>query len=103
MNLVGVANEDGSALPGPYALGELFPNPFADRAQFTLEVAEAQAVTVAVYDVMGRTVATLHDGALAAGTRHGFELDGRALASGVYLVRVTGEQFAETRRITVLK
>ena len=67
MSIVGVANEDGSALPGPYALGELFPNPFAERAQFTLEVAEAQDVTVAVYDVMGRTVATLHDGALAAG------------------------------------
>ena len=97
-----VANEN-DAIPNGYALSAAFPNPFADRAQFTLEVAEAQAVTVAVYDVMGRTVATLHDGALAAGTRHGFELDGGALASGVYLVRVTGEQFAETRRVTLLR
>ncbi len=100
--MVPTANE-GDALPNGYALSAAFPNPFAERAQFTLEVAEAQDVTVAVYDVMGRTVATLHDGALAAGSRHAFALDGRALASGVYLVRVTGEQFAETRRITLLR
>jgi hypothetical protein len=96
-------SSESDALPNGYALSSAFPNPFADRAQFTLEVAEAQAVTVAVYDVMGRTVATLHDGVLAGGTRHTFEVDGRALASGVYLVRVAGEQFAETRRMTLLR
>jgi len=100
---IGVANEDDAAQPGPYALSELFPNPFAEQVQFSLEVAEVQDVTVAIYDVMGRTVATLHDGPLAAGTRHGFELDGGSLASGVYLVRVTGDRFAETRRVTLLK
>jgi hypothetical protein len=40
---------------------------------------------------------------LAAGTRYGFELDGRSLASGVYRVRIPGERFAETRRTTLLK
>ena len=99
----GVASEDEAAQVEVYALSELFPNPFAERAQFALEVAEAQDVRVIVYDVMGRTVATLHDGPLAAGTRHGFALDGASLASGVYLVRVAGDRFAETRRITLIR
>jgi hypothetical protein len=97
-----VANE-GDALPGVYALSAAYPNPFSDRARFTLEVAEAQDVRVTVYDVMGREVARLHDGLLAAGTRHGFELDGRSLASGVYLIRVAGERFTDTQRVTFLR
>jgi hypothetical protein len=97
------AEDDAAALPNGYAFSAAYPNPFAERAQFSLEVAEAQDVTVTVYDVMGRAIATLHDGPLAAGTRHGFELDGGSLASGVYLVRVTGDRFAETRRVTLLR
>ncbi|MDX1579300.1 MAG: M36 family metallopeptidase, partial [Gemmatimonadota bacterium] len=99
---VTVANEE-EALPNGYALSAAYPNPFSDRAQITLEVAEAQDVRVAVYDVMGREVTRLHDGPLAAGARARFELDGGALASGVYLVRVTGAAFAETRRVTLLR
>ena len=97
------AEDDAATLPNGYAFSAAYPNPFAERAQFSLEVAEAQDVTVTVYDVMGRAIATLHDGPLAAGTRHGFELDGGSLASGVYLVRVTGDRFAETRRVTLLR
>lgn len=97
-----VANEV-EAVPGAFVLTAAYPNPFADRARFTLEVAEAQDVRVTVYDVMGREVIRLHDGLLAAGTRHAFEVDGRALASGVYLIRVDGEHFAETQRLTVLR
>src|SRR5690606_1991808 len=98
-----VSNEDdAAALPNGFRLSATYPNPFTDRARFTLEVAEAQPVAVAVYDVMGREVVRLHDGLLAAGTRHGFEVDGAALAAGVYLVRVRGENFAETKRITLL-
>lgn len=97
------AGDEGEAAPGAFVLTAAYPNPFVERARFTLEVAEAQSVRVIVYDVMGREVIRLHDGPLAAGTRHGFEVDGRALASGVYLVRVDGEQVAETQRLTVLR
>ena len=99
----GVSNEDDAALTEAYELGELHPNPFGSATRFALEVAEAQDVTVVVYDVMGREVVRLHDGPLAAGQRHDFTVDGAALASGVYLVRVTGQAFAETRRVTLLR
>ncbi len=97
-----VSNE-GSAQPGVYTMSAAYPNPFTGRTQFAVEVAEAQSVTVAVFDVMGREVARLHDGLLSAGAERTFELDGSRLASGVYLVRVTGERFATTRRVTLLQ
>src|SRR5690606_38406385 len=63
-------------LPDGYALSPVYPNPARSSARFALEVAEAQDVTVAVYDVLGRRVALLHDGLLADGTEHAFTVDG---------------------------
>ncbi|MEM1041120.1 MAG: LamG-like jellyroll fold domain-containing protein [Bacteroidota bacterium] len=78
------------------------PNPFADRTTLAFALPEAGRVTVAVYDVLGRAVAVLADGERAAG-RYEVALDGRGLPSGVYLVRMTAEGFAETRRVTLLR
>jgi hypothetical protein len=65
-------------------------------------VAEAQNVTAAVYDGLGRRVAMLHDGVLESGA-HALTLDASSLPAGVYVVRVTGETFAATRRATLIR
>ncbi len=71
-----------------------------------LALAEASEVTVAVFDVLGRRVAVLHEGQTEAGT-HRLAFDGAALPSGVYLVRATvdgpgGQAQAFTQRLTLL-
>src|SRR5690606_15969855 len=55
-----------AAVTGTHALSAPSPNPSAGQAQLTLSVAEAQRVTLAVYDGLGRPVAVLHDGPMAA-------------------------------------
>src|SRR5690606_3228436 len=72
-------------LPGDYLLSAVYPNPFNPRAAFTLAVRRAQHVTVALYDLLGRRVALLHDGVLEANETYRFDIDGAALASGSYL------------------
>ena len=67
----------------------------------TLSVAEAQAVTVAVYDALGRRVALLHEGPLAPGQEHRLTFDGSGLPAGVYVVRAVGETFSDTRVLTL--
>jgi flagellar hook assembly protein FlgD len=91
-----------ATLPEGFALTEAHPNPFTGETRFTLELAETQAVTVEVYDGLGRRVAVLHDGTLEAGA-HALVLDGAELPAGAYVVRVTGEAFAASRRITLLR
>ena len=93
-------SEDGAARAEAFTLSTAYPNPFRGTAAFTLEVAEAQRVAVEVFDVLGRRVATLHDGLLAAGAAHRFALDGRDLPSGVYVVRATGDAFSATQSVT---
>jgi hypothetical protein len=82
-----------------YLLGDVYPNPFDARAQFSVAVREEQNVTVVLYDILGRHVATLFDGPLTANQNHQIQLDGSRLASGSFLLRIEGEQFVETRSI----
>jgi hypothetical protein len=101
---------DGTATPSPEVEARLvldapaalsaFPSPFRQRASVVAAVREAQRVTVTVHDLLGRTVATLHDGPLGASEPRTLTLDGRGLASGVYLVRLVGTRgAAATRRV----
>ena len=97
------AIEGGSeGIPGSYALSDVYPNPFRSEASFTLEVAETQRVTVGVYNLLGQRVSTLYDGTLAAGQAQQLRVQSAGLASGLYLVRVDGEAFSDTRRVTLL-
>ncbi len=95
---VTVANED-AALEG--SIGHVFPNPTAGAAWLDLEV-EAQTVRIKVYDLLGRAVASVFDGAHAGGALR-LAVDTSALAPGAYVVRVTGESFAATRRLSVAR
>lgn len=59
-------------------------------------------VTLKVFDVLGREVATLVDGALEAGT-HAVEFDATGLAGGVYLYRLQVGSRSETRTMLILR
>ena len=82
-----------------------YPNPVQQRTTVELAVKERQEVSVGLYDVLGRRVATLHSGPLPAQELRRFRLDVSAtgLTSGTYFLRVTGEDFATTERITVVR
>jgi plastocyanin len=80
---------------------DVSPNPFAQEAALRLEVERSQRVRVVVVDLAGREVAVLHDGAAAAGGRLDLAWDPAPdVAAGVYLVRVEGETFRTSRRLT---
>ena len=79
------------------------PNPFRADATMSLAVRQSQAVRVVLYDVMGREVRVLHDGPVAASTEVEVSVDGRGLASGVYVVVVRGESVQGTQRITIAR
>jgi hypothetical protein len=91
-------------LAGAYALAA-YPNPVATGQRATIDVTAraAQRVEVALYDVLGRRVAVLYDGEVAASDTERLALLVRGLASGVYVVRVVGERFGGARRVTVVR
>lgn len=95
-----VANEPETA-PGVSALTAA-PNPFAGRTTLSLALPAAHDIEAVAYDVLGRRVAVLHEGPLGAGT-HALSFEAAQLPAGVYLVRVTGDDLALTRRVTLAR
>jgi len=88
--------------PGEVQLRAPFPNPVRSRATVRLALPERQEVTLRVYDVLGRRVATIKDGPMEAG-RTQFQLETSRLSSGVYFLRLRAEQATRTRKLTVAK
>jgi hypothetical protein len=93
----------GEAAPDGVFVGQPAPNPAAGAATLALRLAESADVTVAVYDALGRRVARVQTGVLAAGAVHQIGLPTAGLQPGVYVVRVEGEQLRTSRRLTVLR
>jgi len=89
-------------MPVGYSLSAVYPNPFNPQARFTLDMKEAQAVRISVFDILGREIQVLHDGSLSAGST-GFVINGAGLPSGLYVVRAAGETFTTSRRMTLLR
>ncbi|HYE95652.1 MAG TPA: SBBP repeat-containing protein [Rubricoccaceae bacterium] len=98
------ASATGTEGPSPELAASLAlaPNPSHDAVAVAVVVPAPQAVTVEVYDALGRRVATLHEGALSAG-RHAFTLDGTRLPPGAYVVRATMEGRTLTRTLTQVR
>ena len=59
-------------------------------------------VTLKVYDISGREIATLLNGNFQAGS-HSVTWDAREVPSGVYLCRLIAGEFNETRKLILLK
>ncbi|MGA9117361.1 MAG: phospholipase D-like domain-containing protein [Bacteroidota bacterium] len=99
--LVGVESPR-TGIPSAFALSQNYPNPFNPETRIRYVLPERARAVLAVYDVLGRRVATLVDETLEAGPHSvSFRADG--LASGVYVFRleVAGER--AQRKMLLLK
>ena len=90
-----------------HAVLAVHPNPFNPTTTIEYSVPAAGRVTLSVYDLAGRRVATLVDGELPPGpneaTWDGTTDAGTRAASGVYFVRLTTETTEATGRLVLLK
>lgn len=84
-------------------VGSVVPNPVRRRGQLSVRVRRTQSVTVTLHNALGQRITLLHDGPLSANTQHRLVIDGNTLPSGRYLVRVEGETFTATRRLTLVR
>jgi hypothetical protein len=80
------------------------PSPFTSSMAVRLALLHSAAVVVEVLDVLGRRVALVHEGALAAGAHELRWVPGHDIASGVYVVRVLGAgEPALVHRVTLAR
>lgn len=95
-----VASSDDT--PEGFALQQNYPNPFNPTTMIQYSLARSEHVRLAVYDLHGRRVRILLEQKQNAGT-HAVAFNGRGLASGVYLYRLTAGAFVDEKRMLLVK
>ena len=78
------------------------PNPAHGAAEVQFTLAVPTSVWVSAFDVLGREVAVLHEGPMAAGA-HALRFEARGLAAGVYVLRLEGAGLHLARTVTVVR
>jgi len=102
------------SLPTSIKLHPSYPNPFAQNAltklsetAITFELAHAGHVAIAVFDVQGRRIATLFDGAKAAGSHvvhwNGRDTQNNFVSAGIYIVQMKSAGQRLNQKVTVLR
>lgn len=75
-----------------------YPNPFGDKLFVEYELDKPQMVTLELLDITGRVVLSREiDGPMAGGYQH--QLNTRDLKKGMYMLRISGEEFSEVRKM----
>ncbi|MEM6782982.1 MAG: T9SS type A sorting domain-containing protein [Bacteroidota bacterium] len=95
-------------IPGTHWVTEAYPNPFGSAvgtldATVEFAVTRSAPVSAVLYDVLGRPVQTLYEGTPSAGTPVQARVDASGLASGTYILVVTGDGFRDAQRVTVAR
>ncbi len=96
------AEEGSTELPERPALHQNYPNPFNPATTIEYSIDRTQHVRIRVYDLMGRTVATLVDGVQPAAT-HRVSFDGSELASGVYVYKLETPARTVSKMMALIK
>ncbi len=94
--------ESAGLTASAFEVSPVWPNPTrGTSARVVVRVGTPQAVRAEVYDALGRSVAVVFDGQVAASEE--VMLPVGSLASGAYVVRLVGAGLSETRRFTVVR
>ena len=88
--------------PVSYQLDQNYPNPFNPTTVIQYSLPQASNVTLRVFNILGQEVATLVNAVEPAGT-HRAIVDGKGLASGVYIYRLQAGSFTDVKRMVLLK
>ncbi len=94
-------------LPGDFYLSPAYPNPFNSAIQLFLTVPATGEFRIVVFDLLGREVAHISSGVLAAG-RHevywnGLNEQGFSPASGMYLIQASGMGMVDISKVCLVK
>ena len=98
-----VSNESSANIPQKVELQQNYPNPFNPSTTIAFGMPETGKVTLEVFDVMGRKVATLLNSETKTAGRHSVQFNADRLASGMYIYRLRAGGNVLTKKLTLIK
>jgi photosystem II stability/assembly factor-like uncharacterized protein len=110
--ITAIENEENYQIPSEFSLSRNYPNPFNPTTTIKYQFPENSFVTLKVYDVLGKEVATLVNEEKSAGS---YEVefsaiggsasggDAHNLSSGIYFYQLRAGNFVRTKKMAFLK
>lgn len=99
--LTGIKNVT-SKLPSKFYLEQNYPNPFNPSTAISYQLPVTSDVTLKVYDILGKEVATLVDEVKSAGS-YEVKFNASKLSSGVYFYKMEAGGYTATKKLTLMK
>ena len=91
-----------SELPTEYKLHQNFPNPFNPVTNINFDIIKSGVVKITVYDLLGREVETLVNQDMSPG-RYKLDFNAANYASGMYLYKITTNDFVDVKKMLIVK
>jgi len=91
-----------SKIISEYSLFQNYPNPFNPTTTINFTIPKTSFVTLKVYDLLGKEIATLVNEEKHAGS-YNIEFNGKDLPSGIYLYRIYAGEYIQTKKMILMK
>ena len=89
-------------IPESYSLNQAYPNPFNPTTTLSFAIPVDNEVTLSIYNLQGREVATLINANMKAGY-HSIIWDASVNASGIYFVKMMAGEYINTQKLMLIK
>ena len=99
---VQVANLVDDLMPLQMSLDSAYPNPFNPTTTLNFTLPIEATVSISVYDLQGRDVATLVNGKMLPGS-HSVKWNADSYSSGMYFVKMESNEFISTQKLMLVK
>lgn len=86
-----------------FSLAQNYPNPFNPQTTFRFQIANFGLVTLKIYDVLGKEVATLIENERMESGKYEIPFDASGLPSGMYFYRLTAGSFSGTKKLILMR
>ncbi|MEL0011702.1 MAG: T9SS type A sorting domain-containing protein, partial [Bacteroidota bacterium] len=98
-----VSSEDITDQPNAIALNQNYPNPFNPTTTIPFVLSQPMAISLEVYDVLGRKIQTLIQNEYYGVGAHTIHFNAQGLSSGLYYYRLRTGQTEIIRSMTLIK
>ena len=98
----GISENAANLTPKMFSLSQNYPDPFNPTTTISFSLPSQSFVSLKVYDIIGREVATIISGEMSAGT-YSRQWNATKMSSGIYFYRLQSGSYTQTKKLVLLK
>jgi len=102
-NIIVSVDKEQKIAPSQFELNQNYPNPFNPQTKITYSLEKKSAVSLKVFDILGRLVTTLINNEIKTAGNYEISFNASNYASGVYFYSLYAGGFASQKKMILIK